>query len=92
MQVVGAVPINGIAAGPQFHSYWLQYAPGMRPAPDAWQEVAPRQFQPVVAPNDLLGIWDATNLAPGPYNLRLLVFDTNGKVVVAQVIVEVVAP
>ena len=92
VQVSGAVPINGIAAGSRFHSYWLQYAPGIRPAPKAWKEVAALQFQPAPALGDLLGIWDTTALAPGPYSLRLIVYDTNGQAVVAQVIVEVVAP
>jgi hypothetical protein len=92
VQISGAVPINGIAAGSQFHSYWLQYAPGTRPAPNAWKEVAARQFQPAPALGDLLGIWDTTALAPGPDSLQLIVYDTNSQAVVAQVIVEVIAP
>jgi hypothetical protein len=45
-----------------------------------------------VAPGGLLGTWDTSALAPGPYSLRLMVYDTNGRAVIAQVIVEVIAP
>ena len=93
VQVAGAVPILGIAGGSQFHSYGLQFAPGIeagaRRLGGGGAAPVPTGAGALAA---CLGPGTRRALAPGPYSLRLLVYDTNGQSVFAEVSVEVVAP
>jgi len=83
------VPVLGIAAGPEFASYALDYAAGPDPAVDGWKSVGPQQSKP--QPGGMLGVWQTGALTPGPYVLRLKVIDIRAGIRTAVVPVEVTA-
>jgi penicillin-binding protein 1C len=98
-QLSGTVAVKGTAGGSAFHAYQLEYAalpPGidqqsdsLRPAPDAWQPVEARLFAPMI--EGILGWWHIELIPAGRYVLRLTVFDSEGNLTMAQVVVEVAA-
>jgi hypothetical protein len=88
-RVSGPVPVIGIAAGPGFASYQLEYAEGLNPAVEGWNPLGEKQSKP--QPGGVLGVWPTGSLAPGPYVLRLQVIDISSGTHTAQVLVEVLA-
>jgi hypothetical protein len=70
--VSGLVPIFGTATSSDFSRYEIAFStdPG-----DAWQIFATAD---IVLTNAQIGVWDATNLAPGTYQVRLQVFRSDG--------------
>lgn len=67
--ISGLVLITGTALSPDFHHYELALAPDPNPE-DEWfpiQDAVAQQVQ-----ENVLGAWDTTLLADGPYLLRLL--------------------
>ncbi len=85
--VTGPLDIVGVADGPGFFTYYVEYAPGAEPAPGDWQPVAEASAQPVSG--GLLVTWDTTGLPPGVYTLRLRVFDVTNNFVLDDVRVNV---
>lgn len=85
--VSGTVDIVGVAEGPGFLTYYVEYAPGAEPAPGDWQPVAEASTQPVLF--GPLVTWDTTGLPPGMYTLRLRVFDVTNNFVLDDVRVNV---
>ncbi len=85
--MTGQVEVLGMADGPDFAGYVVEYAPGDRPQDADWQPAAPPSNQPVS--DGTLALWQTDQLAPGIYSLRLRVFDTSGAVYAAQVRVNV---
>ncbi len=85
--VTGPLDIIGVADGPGFLTYYLEYAPGVEPAPGDWQPVAEASTQAVSG--GLLAQWDTTGLPPGTYTLRLRVFDVTNNFLLDDVRVNV---
>jgi hypothetical protein len=88
--VIGRVEIRGRAntADPaRFSFYRLHYGAGESPA----------TLRPIGGPadkavvDDVLGVWDATPLFPGPYTLQITVYDVDGNTTMASVVVNVLA-
>ncbi len=90
MQVSGEVEVWGIADGPGFAGYVLEYSAAPLPGELDWLPASLVSFTPVT--DGLLGIWQTQTLPAGRYWLRLRVLDFNGSVRSARVQVEVVAP
>jgi len=71
--VKGRVEVRGTAnLAEGFVYYKLEY----RPPGGEWQLIGDLHHQPVV--DGLLGVWDVSGLAPGRYQLRLVVVDNTG--------------
>ncbi|OQA46543.1 MAG: hypothetical protein BWY52_00695 [Chloroflexi bacterium ADurb.Bin325] len=81
--VDGPVEILGVADGPGFITYLVEFAPGAAPAAGDWQPVAEPSTQAVSG--GLLATWDTTGLPPGVYTLRVQVFDVAGSSVADDV-------
>ncbi len=90
MQVGGEVAIWGIADGPGFAGYVVEYSAAPVPQAFDWLPVTLVSFTPVT--DGVLGVWQTQMLPAGKYWLRLRVFDLNGAVRTAQVRVDVTAP
>ncbi len=88
-QVAGPVQIVGIADGPSFAGYVVEYAAGDQPAEPDWLVVAPPSLQPVSG--GVLAEWQTQALTPGVYSLRVRVMDNTGAVQIAKITVTVVA-
>jgi DNA-binding beta-propeller fold protein YncE len=80
--VTGVVDVRGIAADAYFAQYTLEAGAGDTP-----EAFAPVAVSSTPVWGDSLGSWDTTNLAPGPYTLRLTVVDASGNTTVATVTV-----
>lgn len=87
--VSGQVEVRGTAGsvGPSFRSYRLEVGAGA--APGSWQPIGPERDRAVTG--GVLGLWDTGGLAPGPYTLRLRVFDEGGHETESRVTVSVAA-
>ncbi len=85
-RVSGEVTVSGTATATGFVSYLLEYAAGAQPAAAAWLPVAPPQSAQVTEGG--LGVWQTQGLPPGPYTLRLRVFDRAGVAASTQMLVE----
>jgi membrane peptidoglycan carboxypeptidase len=85
--VSGPVDIVGVADGPGFLTYYVEYALGIEPAPGDFQMVAQPSIQAVSG--GPLTQWDTTGLPPGTYTLRLRVFDVTNNFVLDDVRVNV---
>lgn len=86
--VTGRVAILGSAGGSRFVRYTLEIGTG--DDPDDWTTISPTPVDSPVA-DDVLGIWDATNMPAGPYTLRLTVEDDAGNLTWDDVVVNVEA-
>jgi len=71
--ISGKVEIRGSAGSELFGSYRLQAGQGLNPK--TWQLVGDEKTAPVE--DDLLGIWDTTEVEDGLYALRLQVVQTD---------------
>ncbi len=89
-QLNGPVDILGVADGPGFAGYQLDFAPGDTPLETDWQPMGMASTTPVSG--GLLTTWNTQSLVPGIYTLRLHVFDTTGAYAESRVIVNLVAP
>lgn len=86
--VSGVVPIYGTVQLPSFERFEVQY--GVGDDPQGWGWVSgPHLAQ---ARDELLTHWEADDLAPGIYTLRVRAFDQQQYAVEARVQVEVSAP
>ncbi|MGQ9765850.1 MAG: transglycosylase domain-containing protein [Anaerolineae bacterium] len=90
VEVSGEVEVWGIADGPGFAGYVLEYSAAPQPREFDWLPVTLASFTPVT--NGVLGVWPTQVLPAGTYWLRLRVFDLAGAVRTTQVRVTVVAP
>jgi 1A family penicillin-binding protein len=70
----GTVQIVGTALMDDLQHYDLEYGEGPNPA--RWSGITMDRQQGV--DNALLGVWDTAGLKPGPYTLRLSLFDSLG--------------
>jgi subtilisin family serine protease len=70
------IGIDGVAAGPGFSSYRVEFGTGSMPA--AWTTLATSTV-PVSSPGRLF-TWDVSSTPDGPGTLRLLVFNASGQV------------
>ncbi len=70
----GTVQIVGTALMDDLHHYDLEVGEGPNPA--RWSGITIGRQQGV--DNALLGVWDTAALKPGPYTLRLSLFDSLG--------------
>jgi penicillin-binding protein 1C len=86
--VSGTVPIIGTVQLPDFDHYEAQYGAGSDPQNWGWIS-GPHLAQ---MRDGLLIEWDATNLAPGLYTVRISAFDREQRRFEAQVQVQVAAP
>ena len=88
--ISGPIEILGTAgsAGPSFRSFRLEFGAGA--GPTAWQQLGPERDRAVTT--GVLARWDPAGLAPGPYTLRLLVFDEAGHDTESRVVVTVAPP
>ncbi len=66
------VQVTGGAYVDDFHHYTLDVGPGDNP--NTWATLTDRRTQAV--DNGLLGVWNTSGQQPGPYTLRLRVFDS----------------
>ncbi len=89
-QLNGPVDVLGVADGPAFAGYQMDYGPGDAPGDDQWQPVGMASTTPVNG--GLLATWNTRGLQPSVYTLRLHVFDTSGAFVESRVTVDLVAP
>ena len=71
--VGGLVSISGVAAGPDFASYTLQYS-----GPEGFLPVRPDQPVYFTPSFDALGTWNTTVLPTGVYSLLLTVRGVSG--------------
>lgn len=78
----GTVQIVGSANHPQFQSYSVSYAP-LPISAGGWTQIVPPQPEPV--PSGLLAEWNTAELAPGRYQIRLIVQTVEGEPLVATV-------
>jgi hypothetical protein len=85
-EVQGVIDVFGRARSSNFESYRLEYQFDLQP--DVWIPITVQNAQ---VPDGLLGAWDTTILAPGPYTLRLVLVDRERGEVRTQVHVLVVA-
>ncbi len=72
--VRGTVQVVGTALMDDLHRYDLEFGDG--PSPARWEGITMGRQQGV--DNALLGVWDTSNLRPGPYTLRLTLHDSLG--------------
>ena len=88
--ISGPIEILGTAgsAGPSFRSFRLELGAGT--GPTAWQQLGPERDRAVTA--GVLARWDPAGLPPGPYTLRLLIFDEAGHDTESRVLVTVAVP
>ncbi len=77
--VSGAVQVIGIAAGPGFTGYVLEFAPGPANNATNWQQIQASNT-PTPAQGGPLGTWQATALPEGLYTLRLTVLSAGDSV------------
>ena len=70
----GTVQIVGTAMMDDLQHYDLEVGEGPNPA--TWMPITPGRKQGV--DNALLGVWDTSKVKPGPYSLRLTLFDSLG--------------
>lgn len=75
-QVSGTVQISGTAIDPSFLQYELDYAADPLVSADAWQPIQPPIAQQVQ--DGVLGAWNTTRVADGPYWIRLRVIRQDG--------------
>lgn len=74
--VGGQVEVRGVARHPNIDFYQVRYAPGAQPdAASQWTDFAIVEGQQV--DNDVLGVWDTTQLPDGQYTLALAVWGVN---------------
>ncbi|MCB0199032.1 MAG: PBP1A family penicillin-binding protein [Anaerolineae bacterium] len=71
--ISGLVSISGVAAGPDFASYTLQYS-----GPEGFLPVRPDQPVYFTPSFDALGTWNTTGLPSGAYSLLLTVRGVSG--------------
>lgn len=71
------IPIYGIAYGPQFANWALQYAGAATPG--EWTDVTSSLIQSATT-SELLYTWPITDIADGKYTLRLSVQNLNGEI------------
>lgn len=84
--ISGTVSILGTASGDGFASYVLEISSDSDP--DSFESIVPEpETEPVF--DDVLGIWDTTDLSPGSYRLRLVVQLEDGQVGEDLITVEV---
>lgn len=86
-QVAGQVEIVGVADGPGFAGYVVEYAAGDWPAEGEWLPVAPPSLQPISG--GVLAVWRTEALPPGLYSLRVRVMDNAGAVQIVTITVTV---
>ena len=67
----GIILIRGRIDGPELEEWWLEVAEGSNPADDDFQRIAGRNF-PI---RGQLARWDARDLPPGDYIVRLVMRD-----------------
>lgn len=85
--IYGMVDVIGSAVAPGTTSYALEYVPAA--TPEKWTAIVANR--PFSVEDNLLGRWDTSGIAAGPYMLRLRV--SNGRGAVQTVLVRVtVAP
>ena len=89
-QLNGPVDILGVADGPGFAGYQMDFAPSDAPLDTDWQPVGMASTTPVTG--GLLATWNTQGLGPGIYTLRLRVFDITGAHAESMVVVNLVAP
>jgi membrane peptidoglycan carboxypeptidase len=87
-EVTGQVQISGIAEGPGFTGYELEFAPEGPTGEPVWTPVGNPGLQPVSG--GPLAVWDTTALEPGTYRLRLRAYDALGAMATSDVRVQVV--
>ncbi|MBN2371503.1 MAG: S8 family serine peptidase [Vicinamibacteria bacterium] len=80
----GVVNVRGLAAGPGFRRYVLEYGRGSRPR--SWRLL---HESSQTAKGGALGVFDARALPDGDYTLRLSAFDDAGRTFADQVCVRV---
>ena len=72
-RVGGQVEVRGVARHPNIDFYQVRYAPGAQPdAASQWTDFAIVEGRQV--DNDVLGVWDTTQLPDGQYTLALAVW------------------
>jgi hypothetical protein len=70
----GSITVRGTASGPDFEQYTLEYGAGTNPS--IWTPIIPPQTTPVTS--GVLGVWNTSGLADGPYTIRLTARNTGG--------------
>ena len=75
--VQGVIEIRGTVIVPDFYRYELRY--GIAHDPDTFSP--PLFIQEIAQPetNAMLGLWDTQPLQPGPYTLRIVALDRQGR-------------
>lgn len=71
--VYGKIDIKGLAAGPNFSYYILEYALGRNP--QTWQQITKNTNQ---VSGGVLSSWDTRDVPDGVVTLKLSVFEKNG--------------
>ena len=89
-QLNGSVAVLGVADGPGFAGYQMDFAFGDAPGDADWMPLGLASTTPVAG--GLLATWNTEGLRPGVYSLRLRVYDTGGAYTDSRVTVQLVGP
>ncbi len=84
-EVNGLVTLTGEAGGSSFASYRLEFSPDQI----TWFPIDPALPEVTIPTAGILGVWDTTTLANGPYTVRLLVQGLDGSLATALMTVSV---
>jgi hypothetical protein len=85
-EITGTIEIRGAANIPEFGFYKYEVSPA---GVDTWATIAAGRDK---VTNGSLGRWDSSTLAPGDYQLRLVVTDNQGRALPACVVTVRVVP
>jgi membrane peptidoglycan carboxypeptidase len=85
---IGQTLVQGIADGPGFQGYIVEFARGAEPEEEDWEPVSPGSSQPTSG--GPLDTWNTSGLAPGIYSLRLRVFDVSGGGAISQILIQLI--
>jgi membrane peptidoglycan carboxypeptidase len=78
--------ISGRASSTAFKSYLLEFGAGQQP--NGWRRI---NASATAVTNGTLGVWDARNVAPGEYTIRLTLIDDHLGEIVIQIRIRLVA-
>ncbi len=77
MSVQGVLEVRGTVIMPNFHHYEIRYGIGQEP--DVFSDPLITEASGKPEANSLLGLFDTQTLQNGPYTLRLVVYDNQGR-------------
>ncbi len=77
MNVQGVLEVRGTVIMPNFHHYEIRYGIGQEP--DVFSDPLITETSGKPEANSLLGLFDTQTLQNGPYTLRLVVYDNQGR-------------